>query len=220
MPTPLLSRVTPLHHALASGPPVTRVTAADAFELAVKKWSAGERLEIGPLAAELGISRATLFRWVGSRELFLGEVIWFLCEKLWKKARRQAKGTGADLIADTSYHIMLLILDAAPMRAFLSQDPEYALRILTSKTSAVQERIVQAVIRLLYEEIEAKRITLALPPEDMAYMMVRIVESCIYGDQIAGRSPEVRVAREAIRILAGAVPNKPAAEPSEGRRAA
>nr|MBP6691445.1 hypothetical protein [Xanthomonadales bacterium] len=56
--------------------PARRVTPVQLFQLARRQRLAGERVEVGALAAQLGIGRATAFRWVGSRELLLGEVVW------------------------------------------------------------------------------------------------------------------------------------------------
>jgi len=45
----------------------------DALRLARRRWLAGERIDMGALARELGVSRATLYGWVGSREKLIGE---------------------------------------------------------------------------------------------------------------------------------------------------
>src|SRR5690242_2266002 len=63
---------TPLERALRD----PRPTPVDALALARRRWLAGERLDMGALAKELGVSRATLYSWVGSRERLIGEVIW------------------------------------------------------------------------------------------------------------------------------------------------
>ena len=46
--------------------------------LARRRFLAGERLDMTALATELGVNRVTLYRWVGSREKLLVEVIWDL----------------------------------------------------------------------------------------------------------------------------------------------
>ena len=40
----------------------------------------GERIALGQMADELGVSRATLYRWVGARDALLLEVLWRLTE--------------------------------------------------------------------------------------------------------------------------------------------
>jgi predicted DNA-binding transcriptional regulator YafY len=45
----------------------TRPTALDAFLRARRRFQACERIDMSGLAEELGVSRVTLYRWVGSR---------------------------------------------------------------------------------------------------------------------------------------------------------
>lgn len=168
------------------------------------KWERGERIEIGALAEELGVNRATVFRWVGSRELLLGEVIWQRFAAIWRDVAAATQGVGADYAADFTRGVMKAALESEQLRRFIEQDPEYALRLLTSKTSTVQKRIVAAVCAVLRAHAEAGHIEPALGVEDLAYAIVRIVESCIYSDQITGRKPNIAVTGEVIRILVAA----------------
>ncbi len=39
------------------------------------QYLAGERVDLTVVARDLGLGRATIYRWFGSRELLLGEVI-------------------------------------------------------------------------------------------------------------------------------------------------
>src|SRR5205807_2768592 len=68
------TRATPLERALGDAP--AGPTPVDALRLARDAWLHSRRLDMGALAAELGTSRATLYRWVGTRERLLGEVAW------------------------------------------------------------------------------------------------------------------------------------------------
>ena len=219
------SRETRLSRELRRAVPTRRATPRDAFNLAMIKWVKGERVEIGAVAEELGVNRATVFRWVGSRELLLGEVIWQRFAAIWHDAAAAARGVGADYAADLTGRLMAAALEAAQLRRFIEQDPEYALRLLTSKTSTVQSRIVEAVAAMLRQHAAAGHIAPALSIEDLAYAIVRIVESCIYSDQITGRKPNIAVTCEVIRILVAARPaaparkgaRKPAASRASGR---
>ena len=57
----------------------TRPTPRDAFRLARRTLLDGQRLDMQALAGQLGINRVTLYRWVGSREQLLVDVLW--CKK-------------------------------------------------------------------------------------------------------------------------------------------
>src|SRR5262245_12296676 len=60
--------------------PPARVGRDDAVRLATKKYLAGERLDIGKIADDLGVNRVTLHRWVGTRDALILEVVWPLAE--------------------------------------------------------------------------------------------------------------------------------------------
>jgi hypothetical protein len=219
MPDADRPRETPLSRSLRR--PGRRAEPRDVFELAQKKWMEGERIEIGALAKELGVGRATVFRWIGSRELLLGEVIWSVLSATQQHVLATAEGKGADLAADMSYRLMDLLLESEPLRQFIAQDAEYALKLLTSKDSAVQTRAVQFVSKLLRETAEADGRGFAIEMDALAFIIVRIVESCIYSDQITGRKPDIRTASDAIRILVSArVDHSPSKKRKRTRRQA
>lgn len=204
MPESERPRETRLSRELQRSIPSRKIAPRDAFDLALAKWLNGDRVEIGAIAQELGVAKATVFRWVGSRELLLGEIIWSLLETAWKYVLSSAQGTGADYAADVTYRLMASVLRSAPFRRFLEQDPENALRILTSKTSIVRTRIADEVCKMLRGQAEKGYIAPTLKIEDLAYVIVRVFESCLYSDQIAGRKPNIELTSEAIRILVAA----------------
>src|SRR5919199_5473703 len=86
---------TKLQRDLAGATDRRRPTPLDAFRLARRKFLAAERIDMSALADELGVNRVTLYRWVGSREQLLVEVIWSLGSRTLEKcdARTRAKGS-------------------------------------------------------------------------------------------------------------------------------
>jgi AcrR family transcriptional regulator len=201
MASPTDSRVTGLERALTGDRADPRPTPLDALELARRRWLAGERLDMGALARELGVSRATLYSWVGSKERLLGEVIWSFAEQGVKQAREAATGTGAAYIVDVVEHFTRINAEFAPLRAFISQDPELALRLLTSKQGPIQARMIAVARSLLDEQVEAGELNPPLDRATLAYLMVRVSESFLYSDLITGSEPEVAKAVEVVRLL-------------------
>jgi AcrR family transcriptional regulator len=197
---------TALERALHSDEAPARATPLDALRLARRGWLEGGRLDMGTLAKELGIGRATLYTWVGSKERLLGEVLWSFAEEGLRQARAAAVGTGADYIADVFERFERLNAGFAPLRRFLEQDPELALRLLTSKHGPIQERMIAAARALLAEQIEAGALAPALDPDTLAYVMIRIAESFTYSDLITGSEPDVEKAVEVVRVLLQAQP--------------
>jgi AcrR family transcriptional regulator len=199
--------MTSLERALDGGPG-TPATPLDALRVAREQWLASGRLDMGALAGELGISRATLYRWVGTRERLLGEVLWTLAAAAIREARARAKGTGADFLADSIERYMRAALQSEPVTRFLRQEPELALRVLTSKHSPMQRRSIAAMAEQLREQVQAGKLEPALDPDDLAYVIVRIVESYLFSDLITGTEPDVDKAVDTIYALLHAPPVK------------
>ena len=197
-------RVTPLSRMLDAEEPVRKASPLDVFKLARKKWLAGDRLDIGKLAQELGIGRATVFRWVGSREHLYGEICSALFTKELERAQTGAKGAGVERLIDTMERLLHSLAGAAPLRRFVQEDPEFALRVLTSRASPVQFRCTVAVRELIWELVPEP----ALPADELAYLVVRITESFLYRDVITGDEADIEAAIRAIRLLLTARPEK------------
>ena len=180
-----------------------RPAAADAYALARAKFLAGERLDMQALAAELGVNRVTLYRWVGSKELLLGEVISALSVAAQKRARKELKGSGPKYVAAVVEQVLAGIRTNEPMQKFLAHDPAYALRVLTSKESTVQLRGIEATRELLEEQVELGALDTPADLEDLAYVIMRIGESFVYSDVITGSEPDVKKAGQMVRLLLG-----------------
>lgn len=197
--------VTPLARTLrAKASRAARATPLDLFALSRSKWLAGERLDIGRLAKELGVGRATLFRWVGSREQLYGEILSAAYAQEMERARREIGGKGADHVAAVGRHVMLRLVQFEPLRRFIAQDPEFAIRVLTSSSSPVQRRCVD-LHRSWFGELEAAgEIDPELDLDSLAYVIVRIGEAFVYGDVPAERESGIDKAAAAIRILLSA----------------
>lgn len=151
------------------------------------------------LATELGISRATLHRWVGSRDHLLGEILW--AEAAATLDNVSFTGRGGEGLAEAIGTFVHTVNTSAPFRTFLRSEPERALRLLTTKASLVQSRMIGKLRALLADEIAAGRLRSPLPVADLAYLLVRVGESFIYTDVITGDEPDAAKARTAARML-------------------
>jgi AcrR family transcriptional regulator len=161
---------------------------------------------MGDLARELGISRATLYSWVGSKDKLLGEVLWSFAEEGLRQATAAAEGTGADYILDVFERFDRMNAGFTPLKRFLEQDPELALRLIASKHGPVQGRMIAATRALLVEQVRTGALELALDIDTLSYLIIRIAESFTYSDVITGSEPDVEKAVEAVRVLLAAPP--------------
>jgi AcrR family transcriptional regulator len=193
-----MTSTTVLARQLAAGRP-SRATPLDAFKLARRQFIAGQRVEMQRLAEELGVSRVTLHRWVGSRDQLLGEVLWSLGKPTFDHARARVSSNGGQAVADAMEAFLEDVLAAPFMRAFLQREGEIALRIMTTARSRFQANIVSYIRELITSEMSDQQLPLEL--DDLAYLVTRIGESFFYIDIIAGGQPDPHKASQAIAAL-------------------
>ncbi|MDP9139220.1 MAG: QsdR family transcriptional regulator, partial [Pseudomonadota bacterium] len=178
-----------------------RSTAADAFVLARDRFVRGERIDLQEVAAELGINRVTLYRWVGTRERLIGEVLCYFADRAWEIAGDRLPDRGPEYAARHFYRFLQAIQGFEPFQRFVASDPEYALRVLTSRHSVLQEHVIGLYRVLLEEQVAAKRLNLPRDLESLAYALVRISEAYLYNDIITGREPDLDQALQVIAAL-------------------
>ena len=131
----------------------------DVLEAAMHRYLRGERVDVQAIAAELGLGRTTIYRWFGSREELIGEVLFRAAEPLIDAARAQARGRGGAALLDT-FDRLNRSLDAAPaLRQFVEQERDAALRIITSGAGVVQPRMVERIAGLIEEEVRCRDTT-------------------------------------------------------------
>jgi AcrR family transcriptional regulator len=196
---------TQLERALAGSAAGHNATALDAFRAARQKFLRGERVDMQVLASELGVGRATLYRWVGSRELLLGEVLWSFTEATLDRLRAEAtKRHPGDGIAWFMYiyeQYGIDIVGFTPLRAWIDSEPELAMRVMTSKHAQQQRRVIAAYEDILREAIDDHGLQIRLEVHTLAYVLVRLGESYLWTDLITGEEPDLHQAHEVARVL-------------------
>ena len=186
---------------MAEGPP-SAVGPLDVLTAGRHRFLHGERVDMGDLAVELGISRATLYRWVGGREQLLGEVLWSLAQVGIRESREAAAGQrGTERVARFWEHFVRLTAGSEPIRRFIAAERESALRSLTSRHGVQQRRLIDALRDYLVEQAAAGEIVLRREPADLAYAMTRIGESFMWREFITGEEPDLDGAVAVVRVL-------------------
>jgi len=153
------------------------------------------------LAADLGVSRVTLYRWVGSRDQLLVEVIWSLARRTLDKIEEDVRETGPERLVRIVTRFLDDVITNAGMRRWLGEEGEYAMRLLTRHETGFQPRLIDAIHDLLTEETEAGRLALPVDLREVAYVIVRLIESYTYLDLITGEEPDARRAEPILRLL-------------------
>jgi hypothetical protein len=84
---------------------------------------------------------------------------------------------------------------------WLAEEGEAAMRLLTLRKPGYQARLVGWHERLLHEETAAGRLELAADLHEVAYVIVRLIESYVYLDFSTGEEPEPGRAEPILRML-------------------
>jgi AcrR family transcriptional regulator len=173
---------------------------ADVLASARRRYLDGERVDVRAIAAELGLGRATIYRWFGSRDGLLGEVIAREAETYYAAVRARVKGSGAKALLETLDRINRGLVRSTALRRFLEQEREAALRLLTSSDGVVQPASVAAIAALIEAEETYE------PPVDattLAFAIVRLAEAFIYNDAVVGIRGDVEGLRQVEAALLG-----------------
>ncbi len=188
----------------AAEPSRTQATPAGAFRAARRTFLRGQRLDMQLLAAELQISRTTLYRWCGDRERLLGDILWSLSHQLFERAMAEhSRHTGAPRVLAVFRRHVSEVVGAEPLRVFLKQETHAALRLLTAESGNVQPRTVEDFARLLREEQLEGGLELRADADTLSYAIVRMTEGFIYHDTVIGSQPDVERAASIVGLLLG-----------------
>jgi len=176
--------------------------AVRAFVAARATFIEGSRIDMGRLAARLGVDRTSLFRWVGNRDALLSEVLWSLAVPTLEQAEAATRDTqGAARVSAVLTHFARDLITADYFRGFLQREPARALRLLTTKESEIQRRYVAVVEALVRQELGEQPFGRSVSAHDLAYLLVRISESFTYADLLNGDRPSAERARAAFELV-------------------
>lgn len=174
---------------------------AEVLRLARRRFLTGERLEMSALAAALDINRTTLYRWVGSRDRLMVEVLWSLADQALQHARSLHPPGTPDRAVRVVVDFLDLVVSNPGMQHLLANEIEDVMRLLTHRASGFQPRLLAAVEDLLREEAEAGRMDVEMDPHELAFIVVRVIESYTYLDVLLGEQPVASRAEPALGLL-------------------
>ncbi|TFV52699.1 QsdR family transcriptional regulator [Blastococcus sp. TF02A_35] len=184
----------------------------DVVRCAAQTLLAGRRLDTGTLAAELGISRATLFRRAGNRDAILGEALSSLghrtlraIERRYDERRADTASSGRLRCLAVSEEFRYALSTAVPIRRLLDEEPSTAIRILTDPQGRVQPRVVEAYTALFQRDVDEHGFQPQVPVPLLALAVVRLGESFLYSDVLAARAPDLEAATTVLDALVTSV---------------
>jgi AcrR family transcriptional regulator len=178
----------------------------DVLSAAMHRYLRGRRVDVRAIAAELGLGRSTIYRWFGSREGLIGEVLIQAADPLLDAARASARGRGAAALLDTFDRMNRSLAEAPALRQFLEQEQANALRIITSSAGLVQPHFVARLTALIEDEVRAGDFDPPVEPATLSYAIVRLAEAFLYNDAAVGIRGEVERLKEVEAALLGVTP--------------
>lgn len=186
---------------------------SDVVELARSQYIAGERVDLTVIARRLGLGRATIYRWFGSRDALLGDILASEFEQLVARHRLAVRRRGTAGLLEVFDRINRSLSRSRAVRALLEQERDSALRLLTSSAGPVQPRSVAAVQSLIDAEVEAGRYQPPADPTTLAYAIVRLAEAFLYNDAAIGIRGDWERLHEVEAALLGVAPTATRARP-------
>lgn len=176
----------------------------------------GIRLDTRTLAAEVGISRSTLFRRVGNREDLMGDALWYMADRTMAAAIRDWAAAHGGAVRDPAGELRCLavmrqyreaIAGNEGFRRLLDDEPTLAIRVLTDPHGRVQPRVMAAHIELLRRDVDDGGFVPAVSLDSLCYAIVRLGEAFLYSDVLASRAPDLAAASTLLAALVeGRVP--------------
>jgi AcrR family transcriptional regulator len=168
------------------------------------QYVSGVRVDLTIVARDLGLGRATIYRWFGSRERVLGEVIAQELDELITRKRREVRRRGVHGLLEVFDRVNRSLSHSSALRTFLEQERDSAMRLLTSSEGVVLPRAVSRIADLITAEVAAGRYESPAEPATLAYAITRLAEAYLYNDAAIGVRGDHAQLREVQAALLGA----------------
>ena len=178
-------------------------TREEVLQAALHRYLRGQRIDVQALAADLGVGRTTIYRWFGSREGLLGEVLFTAAEPLLDAARAAVPGHGGEALLETFDRFNRGLAEAPALRQFVEQERDAALRVITSGAGYLQPHMVARIAGLIEDEARAGHYKPPVDTETLGYAIVRLAEAFLFNDAAAGMRGDVDRLRAIEAVILG-----------------
>jgi AcrR family transcriptional regulator len=179
-----------------------RATPAGAFERAREYLREGRRIDMVTLAADLGVSRATLYRWTGDRERLLADATWaemhVVAEHLLSRSKNR---TGVSRIQFVCVGFINAFAGNPGLSGFLDHERHAGLELLTRVNGGFRPRLVAWIASMIQDEIDAGHYRAPAQPELLADGIVTIGERFLHHGGDPDLTPDAATAGRMIAVL-------------------
>lgn len=199
----MTARVTKLQIALADPTTTEESGPIRALRLGVREFLSLERIDMSAMARKLDVNRATLYRWVGSRDQFLVEMIWYMTAKSFDRIEREVESTGSERIIEVTIAFADVVIRNPGMKHWLAAEGEAAMSLLTRAGAGYQPRLISWLDDLIRRQVDTGEMRLpeGVDSYELAYVIERVLGGYIYLDLITGEEPDAQRAEPILRML-------------------
>jgi AcrR family transcriptional regulator len=151
-------------------------------------FMAGERVDMQVIAGRLSVSRATMHRWLGTRERLLGEVLGEITTEIFDAIDATATGVGVERFLNVSRPLMETYTSLEPVRTFVAREPELALRVILGEHGAVHKRLADGLRSITAAErsqAEQERL------DEVLDMIIQVSTALIWATIAIGDEPQI-----------------------------
>jgi AcrR family transcriptional regulator len=161
-------------------------------------------LEMRELAQRLGVGRATLYRWRGSRTKLLSDtLLWLGLANLRRSEKDVTTPPGPRRLLDVHAIHIPRMSNSPPLRAFVRNEPELASSLLLDANGAVHVGMASALAELIRSQEVGTGWTAPLGADKLAQIMSRVDEAFMYADLIAKDEPNPHTPHMLFEMLLG-----------------
>jgi AcrR family transcriptional regulator len=169
---------------------------------ALRRYRQGQRIEIASLASELGVSRASAYRWFGDNDRLLAEVlVGRVQDNFHARLLENADKSGRKRVLGVVEGFLRHAASSERFDVLLRREPRRVLKVVASSFHHVQRSTVQLVEQLLEEEQAAGCLDLPVSTGTLAYAVVRLMEAYLYSDVMAGEKRDLDTAVRLVGLL-------------------
>jgi AcrR family transcriptional regulator len=172
-----------------------------ALRAARRRFLHCQRFDVRALADEIGVNRVTLYRWFESRDNYETEMIWSLALHSLRTVDAALEVHGAERIIGLVTGFVDAVLQNPGMQHWLAEDGDHAMRLLTRHDKPFQPRLIEHLEGILREEHAAGVLDLPVELHDLAFVLVRLIESYTYLDLLIGERPDAGRLEPILRLL-------------------
>jgi hypothetical protein len=178
---------TSLIERLERDPDQGRASLGTAFKTARRWFMEGRRIDISALAEEVGVSRVTMHRWMGTRDELLTEVMWSLTSATLDRLQGEIEAAGIAPVAPEllGRYTEAIATNTGVLR-MQREEPDVFVRLCTASESTFQQRIVSRIEEVLVADRRNGHLTVELSDDELAFAVVRLLEAYAHAPSLRG----------------------------------